>query len=417
MRATNLNRPVRLAEDKSHLESETAAAERNGATREKLVFFIHTPKDPKTAVFGCTRLRADELRSYGYESEIVAPEDFKWLRGIGGRWYTLLYAWAVAHYLFQHRNRITIAIFHSHAGWAFHFLRAYFPSLQHIRTVTQFHGLEPLAHQALSLEGKKLSMRYRLMQGFLARLLIRASCRRSDQIQCLNSREREYLVSHRWAQASRVVLYVNGVPQSMFLPLRHTRRPRKIVFLGQWIPRKGVHVLIPAFARARETVPDLELLCVGTVKDESAVRKLIPDCLQEAVQILPKVPHEEISAHLTSADMFVLPSLYEGSSIALIEAMAAALPIITTSVGLAIDQLQDGVSALVIPINDSSALAHAIERIAHDPEMSARLGKKAYDIAQGFENSAVCARYHKLLCGIPARRGRHSKEDRESRVS
>ena len=79
------------------------------------------------------------------------------------------------------------------------------------------------------------------------------------------------------------------------------------------------------------------------------------------------------------ADVFVLPSLSEGSSNALLEAMRAAKPIVATRVGGTPETATDGLSALLVPPGDPGSLARAIDRILKDSKLAAALGREAAD--------------------------------------
>jgi glycosyltransferase involved in cell wall biosynthesis len=77
------------------------------------------------------------------------------------------------------------------------------------------------------------------------------------------------------------------------------------------------------------------------------------------------------------ADIFVFPSLYEGFGLALLEAMASALPIVTTAVGVAADALRDREDAVLVPKRDPAALVGAVERLIADQALRERLGAAA----------------------------------------
>ena len=81
---------------------------------------------------------------------------------------------------------------------------------------------------------------------------------------------------------------------------------------------------------------------------------------------------------LRHVDMFVLPSLYEDLSSALIEAMAAGLPVVATRVGGTADLVHDGVNGLLVAPRDPAALAAAISRVLADPAAAARRTADAY---------------------------------------
>ena len=89
--------------------------------------------------------------------------------------------------------------------------------------------------------------------------------------------------------------------------------------------------------------------------------------------------------------MFLFPSLSEGSSCALLEAMAAELPTIATPVGTARELLQDGRHGVLVPCADAPALVAAVEKLIEDAPERARLGAAAGRVAAGFTSEIVWA--------------------------
>jgi glycosyltransferase involved in cell wall biosynthesis len=81
-----------------------------------------------------------------------------------------------------------------------------------------------------------------------------------------------------------------------------------------------------------------------------------------------------LAEHLSMADIFVLPSRSEGFSNAIVEAMAAALPVVATSVGGNSEAVEDGVTGLLVPSEDPAALSAAITRLLSDPSQARAMG-------------------------------------------
>ena len=106
-----------------------------------------------------------------------------------------------------------------------------------------------------------------------------------------------------------------------------------------------------------------------------------PDDVRARVLNLAQAPHHELAAQYRTADIYLHASLLEGLSRAQTEAMAAALPIVTTRCGAAIDFLVDEESCLLVPMRDSQALAEAIRRVLDDRALRERLGRAAHTIA------------------------------------
>jgi glycosyltransferase involved in cell wall biosynthesis len=86
---------------------------------------------------------------------------------------------------------------------------------------------------------------------------------------------------------------------------------------------------------------------------------------------------DDISALLAATDAFVLPSLFEGTPLALLEAMAAGKPVVTSAIPGSDELVADGETGLLVPAGDADALAAALKRIVADPELRARLGAAA----------------------------------------
>ncbi len=154
-----------------------------------------------------------------------------------------------------------------------------------------------------------------------------------------------------------------GVRIDRFRPAEQPRGDGKIrlLYVGQISQRKGLSYLLDAMARLGRS--DLELVLVGGLV--GAGRGL--EAHQQYFRHIPNVPHHEVAELFRSADLFVYPSLHEGSALALIEAMASGLPVITTlnSGTLA----RDGEDGLIVPVRDVDALAGAITRLADDHDL------------------------------------------------
>ena len=333
---------------------------------------------------------------------MLGPEDLPGLRHVDARWYPLLLPFFVAAELRRHRDA-DVVTFHSYAGWVANLLR-----LRRGRTVTVFHGLEPLNYAEVQREvarlGEPYRWRFRLLHGVLLPPLMRASCRRSAMVLCLNEEERAYLVEHGWSDASRTHVVGHGVDDTFFLERLHRERARRLLFVGQWIPRKGYTYLVEAFERLARDHADLELHCVGTLADSDTVRASFSPAARDRLQVVPQVPHAQLVEHYRAADVFVFPSLIDGFGLALLEAMATGLPIVTTRAGWAQDALAEGRSALFVPKRDPAAVAAAVERLLDDAALRSALGRAAQAAARAYHLDRVVAQRLALLQSLmPAR--------------
>ena len=119
------------------------------------------------------------------------------------------------------------------------------------------------------------------------------------------------------------------------------------------------------------------LICAGTLVLEETVLSEFPEDLRRQITVLPRVDQAALAQLYRDADVFVFPSLYEGFSRAIVEAMASRLPIITTVVGVAADALRHEDSALFVPKRSAAAIVAAVRRLHADPAFAARLGAAA----------------------------------------
>ncbi|HEY8884664.1 MAG TPA: glycosyltransferase [Chloroflexota bacterium] len=152
--------------------------------------------------------------------------------------------------------------------------------------------------------------------------------------------------------------------------------PSLILFVGRFRAYKG----LPYLMRAMAGVP-ARLLLVGGGRLEGDVRALIAELgLERQVAILGDVSDAALPAYHAAADVFVLPSIQrsEAFGIVLLEAMAAARPVISTELGTGTSWVnQHEQTGLVVPPADASALHQALQRLLNDPALARQLGEAA----------------------------------------
>jgi glycosyltransferase involved in cell wall biosynthesis len=367
----------------------------------RAVVILHVPDSPYGAVrMGYGRL-ARAMEDRGGSLDILTPERFRVTARLHARWWVLVLPFAAAWWLWRRRRDYDVALFHSYAGWVFHLLPSRLP------TMTEFHGVEPLFHAALEAEhrarGRRLSPRYRLVYGWLMPRLLRWSCRRSRMVTCLNRAERAYLVDHGWAPSDRVAMIRQGVPREFFIERReYAPRATRLLVLSQWLETKGVGYLADAFVDLARRHPDLELWCYGTRVDGDVVRNRFPPELRARVTAVEHIPLKALPAVFQRADIFVHPSLSEAWGNAILQAMASALPIAVTPVGLVPELLEDERDCLLVPTCDAPALAAAIARLIDDVELRRRLGEGARRAAEGVEAEAPERQHVALVEAVAA---------------
>jgi glycosyltransferase involved in cell wall biosynthesis len=185
-------------------------------------------------------------------------------------------------------------------------------------------------------------------------------------------------VEHLGVPPERIDVIAVGTDVALFSPDPAVpRRPGRIVTTASAdVPLKGLLPLVEAVAKLR-TERAVELVVVGSAKPRGPVMAAIDRySLGDAVRFTGRISDDELVHHLRSAEVAVVPSLFEGFSLPLVEAMACATPVVATTGG-ALPEVAgpDGESALLVPPGDASALAAAIERVLDDPDLRVRLGR------------------------------------------
>jgi len=141
--------------------------------------------------------------------------------------------------------------------------------------------------------------------------------------------------------------------------------PRRftVLFVGGVSLRKGAPYLLQAFARLRH--PGKRLKIIGFMDQD--MRELLPKLPGEGVEYLGPAPNRELARHFSEADALVLPSVEEGLSLVLAEAMACGCPVIATVNTGAEDLFEHLEGGLIIPARSAGAIVEALERLAQDP--------------------------------------------------
>lgn len=180
----------------------------------------------------------------------------------------------------------------------------------------------------------------------------------------------------------RLVTVHNGIPDNTHGTANADRTDRdciKLCTISRLDAVKGLDYLIRALPEVKSKVgTGFKLFIVGDGTEYEALRKLTARLgLKDNIVFQGYQPRIEKWLH--AADIFLLPSLHEYHSIALLEAMRAGKAIITTRVGGNGESIRDGIDGIIIPPKDPKALASAIIRLIEHPELKTRYAQNARD--------------------------------------
>ena len=202
----------------------------------------------------------------------------------------------------------------------------------------------------------------------------------------------EYLEHQVRVPSHRVSQIYNGVDTERFRPAQVRSRIEGCPFgeaedflvgwVGRMDPVKDLPTLVQGFARAMQrSASRLRLVLVGDGPMRQAVERLVRQHgLDERVWLAGE--RADVAEVMRGLDCFILPSLGEGISNTILEAMATRLPVIATRVGGNSELLESGMTGLLVPPADSDALADALVRYSSDRAMARRHAKAARRVAQ-----------------------------------
>ena len=169
-------------------------------------------------------------------------------------------------------------------------------------------------------------------------------------------------------------------------------------------PEKGLETLLRGFARAVGVANNIRLRVAGTGQLDGRLRALAAELsLNDRVQFTGFV--DDPLPFYESLDAFVICSIEEGGPITGVEAMAAGLPVVTTSAGAMPSRIRDGVEGLLIGVGDEHDLAEALVRLAADRDARLRMGRAARDRYIDICKSEVCkTKLQKVWSDVAGRR-------------
>lgn len=159
--------------------------------------------------------------------------------------------------------------------------------------------------------------------------------------------------------------------------------------VGRLVHIKGYDVLLEAVRQASKQVPRLICIIIGEGENRDELSRQVKQAgLENRFVLAGYYDREKVLSALKSCDIFAMPSRYEGTPIALLEAAAMACPILASATGGIPELVTTEEHALLVPAEDVSALAQSLVRICNDTQLAHRLGKNAQQrILQKFNMS------------------------------
>jgi glycosyltransferase involved in cell wall biosynthesis len=170
----------------------------------------------------------------------------------------------------------------------------------------------------------------------------------------------------------------------------------QIITVGRLVDIKNQAVLLMAFKRVVESIPDVQLCIVGTgpLREELEARAKALG-IREHMQFLGELPREDVYRRLAESDLFVMPSTSEGFCVAAVEAMAVGLPVVVSDIDVFHEVVGD-IGIFADP-NNPAEFADAIVDLLKHPEKHERLGRRCKERVRSiFSIEKTARKYYKI---------------------
>lgn len=247
---------------------------------------------------------------------------------------------------------------------------------------------------------------------FHRRLLRHCAYRAGDAVATVTEELRDYHANQAWWKAEDIRVLYNGVDGQVFRPqpqIRAALRRRLAIpdealvigSVGRMVPLKDFVTLLQAAETLMPDVENLHVVLVGAGPELAALRKYVDNSPPLSGHVAFTGATDEIGELLNAMDIFVLPSLMEGMSNTLLEAMAVGLPVIATRVGGNPEVLAEGRCGYLFTPQDVTELAALLRILANNRQLRKNFGCAARERAVGvFSLSSMVKRYRDLYVDL-----------------
>jgi glycosyltransferase involved in cell wall biosynthesis len=243
-----------------------------------------------------------------------------------------------------------------------------------------------------------------------SKILIRRTARRARRIIVGSECSRRDIIETYGIPASRIAVLPYGVEAAFFEPGDRSEdarraapygvRPPYILSVGRLNPRKNLPALARAFARFQAEGHRAHQLVIAGKEDFETVRTM--DAVRAAggrdIIFTGYVPDRDLASLVRGAEIFIFPSLFEGVGLPLMEAMAAGVPVITSTVS-SMPEIAGGAARLVDPTNEGE-IAAALAALADNPSLREELRTRGRERAREFSWEAAARRTLEIYADV-----------------
>lgn len=310
------------------------------------------------------------VRSKGTDE--IAFETFDW-RAYAGHPVVDKYIQTYRDYLWWTKMQVRASydLIHAHHPIAALTMKSLFPDTPVIATIHSSFERELVLNGRIAPGGPE--------ERFLTRLYGEME-HRLDRILTVSQSFKRYLSSFL-RDPDRVIVIPNGYDEKRFRPVQHMNPVPQLITVCRLVPAKGLDVLLMACAELKRRGSPFVLHVIGDGPIRQDLEKMANELnIYEDTIFYGYMLHPE--QFMPFFDIFVLPSRAEAFGSVFAEAALCWLALVGTDVGGIAEQIEHGKNGLLVPVDDVTALADALQQVMENPDLRQKLAKAAYDKAK-----------------------------------
>jgi glycosyltransferase involved in cell wall biosynthesis len=369
----------------------------------RILIVTDTPRQWESGGSGVLLNHARELEKLGHSVECWFDDDILTKPVRPQRFKTLIVALRVARRILRARDKYDVVDIQTPVGCLYGAWRRFFGKRGTPPYVFTMQGIVERHAHVMRRENSKgrawnFSWKNRLWFRLYHQTMYDWSIKLADFGVASNREAWTYPELKHDCEPSRLWYLPNGVEERFFIPHDYRNNGTiRLLFVGTWLDRKGIYYLCEAFQRLAQLRPDVELTVAGcSSREEEVIRFFAPE-IRGKVRVIPFVKRDDILAIYADHDIFVFPSLMEGMPLSLLEAMATAMPVVTTETCGMADVVEDGFNGLLVPPANTEKLVAAVERLCRSLELRERLGREAQQTMRRYTWARVTQKLEMVL--------------------
>jgi glycosyltransferase involved in cell wall biosynthesis len=341
------------------------------------------PKRREGGVAAIVNNLGQKMEGLGHRVKYIFLDDLIAPGSVSPRFSELVFSSRLCRYVVQNSKKFSIVNLHAPAGLVYGLRRRWHRAAGYPPYVMTLHGLEERRVHVMSREVKKgrawnFSLKNRFWHRFYHQPRFRWSISTADGAHTY-SRDVWSMLQLKYNMDSDRVAYIpNGVEPRFFIPRKYRDSDTlRLLYAGTWLDQRGIFYIRDALRDLAPRFPGLTMTFAGCGVAPEEILEFFGAALASQICVRPVVPTERMQELYAEHDVFLFPSLMEGSPSVLLEAMATGMPVITTETCGMPDVVENEQNGLLILPANAMAIVGSVERLVNSVELRQKLGERA----------------------------------------